>query len=838
MAEGSAPGLSTKKGNLGTFAGVFTPSILTILGIILFRRLGYVVGGAGLQWALLILLLSSAIAVLTSISLAAIATNLKVGRGGPYYLISRTLGVEFGGAIGTVLFLAQSVSIAFYCIGFAETMVNMFSLHGRLWPMLVAALCVLFLFVFAWLGADWATRLQYLVMAILAAAIVSFFAGAWAFWSQMQLEANWEAPQQGPGFWFLFAIFFPAITGFTQGLSMSGDLKDAGRSIQVGTFTAVGVSILIYFTAAVAFAGALPETVLTKDFAAMKQVSLSAWLIDAGVLAATLSSAMASFLGAPRILQSLAADRIFPFLLRFAEGAGPTANPRRGVILSGCIALATVGLGSLNLIAPIISMFFLISYGLLNYATFFEARASSPSFRPRFRWYDARLSLVGAVGCLGAMIAIDIASSVVAVALLMAIYQYLKRTAGPARWADSRRSYHFFRIREDLLDIDKEPEHPRDWRPCILALCGDNEKLEPVLRFGSWVEGGSGFTTAVKILEGEGYRSLSLREKAEKELRQFIADKGLAAFSRAVVAPNLAVGIGSLVQGFGIGGIHANVVLLHGSAGAGGEAQAAARRESVEIQQIVQQGCNVVLLDWAEGKWELLEKREEEGPPLRIDVWWWGDKTSQLMLLLAYLMTRVSHWEGAVIRVIASASESGRDKTLESLHRTLEEVRIDAEPLVLRDVGAESVAQHSQGSAVVFFPLYYREWQLLGESSGDLDVSKLPVLALTLAAEDIDLEAGPEEGEIADATVALDAVQDLQKDAAAAEKEALRLAEELAAGTGESQAGDDAAEAVKALQEQAEKAASRARDLRARAAAAVEKAKELGVDLPAGKNDK
>jgi len=198
------------------------------------------------------------------------------------------------------------------------------------------------------------------------------------------------------------------------------------------------------------------------------------FLIDAGVIAATLSSAMASFLGAPRILQSLAGDRIFPFLNPFAKGHGPQGNPRRGVLLSAFIALVTIGLGNLNVIAPVVSMFFLISYGLLNYATFYEARSGSPSFRPRFRWFDYRLSFFGFIVCLGAMLAIDPMAGIVAISVLFGIFQYLRRTAGPARWADSRRSFHLQRVRENLLAASREPEHPRDWPFQTIRTGGDN----------------------------------------------------------------------------------------------------------------------------------------------------------------------------------------------------------------------------------------------------------------------------------------------------------------------------------------------------------------------------
>ena len=187
------------KGTLGTFAGVFTPSILTILGIILFLRLGYVVGNAGLGYALLILFLANSISVLTSVSLSAIATNLKVKGGGDYYVISRTLGHEFGGAIGIVVFLAQSVSIAFYCLGFGEAVATLVHTESSILPQIVAALAVSFLFIFAWLGADWATKFQYVVMGVLSAAIISFFIGGILRWDSSLLTQNWTSSQTDLG---------------------------------------------------------------------------------------------------------------------------------------------------------------------------------------------------------------------------------------------------------------------------------------------------------------------------------------------------------------------------------------------------------------------------------------------------------------------------------------------------------------------------------------------------------------------------------------------------------------------------------------------------------------
>ena len=227
-------------------------------------------------------------------------------------------------------------------------------------------------------------------MVLLVLALGSFFLGAIPDFDAGRLGDGWSPPGDALGFWAVFAIFFPAVTGFTQGVSMSGDLRDPGRSLPAGTFSAVGLSTVVYVAVAVLFAGNLTSADLIADTGAMGTVAAWSPLIFAGVAAATLSSAMASFLGAPRVLQALASDRVFPILNPFSKGHGPTANPRRATILSLGIALATVALGELNAIAPIVSMFFLISYGLLNYATYYEARGGDPSFRPRFRFFDRR----------------------------------------------------------------------------------------------------------------------------------------------------------------------------------------------------------------------------------------------------------------------------------------------------------------------------------------------------------------------------------------------------------------------------------------------------------------
>ncbi len=768
----------TPAGTLGTFAGVFTPSVLTILGIILFLRLGYVTGSAGMYRAIIIIAIANLISILTSQSLAAIATNLKVKGGGDYYLISRTLGHQFGGAIGMVLYLAQSVSVAFYCIGFAEAFCAMLPDLQWMPPRAVAFGAVGLLFILAWLGADWATRFQFGVMLLLVAALFSFYAGGLPKWEPHIFQSNWSAPSGAPPFWIIFGIFFPAVTGFTQGVSMSGDLKDPGKSLPIGTFMAVGVSIAVYFSVAVVFAGVLPNHIMMEDYQSIKRVARYGFLIDAGVIAATLSSAMASFMGGPRILQSLSADKVFPFLTPFAKGDGATGNPRRAILLTLAIALATIGLGQLNLIAKVVSMFFLISYGLLNYATYYEARTESPSFRPRFKWFNKYLSLLGFVICAGIIMALDIKNGLVALAILFAIHYYLKQTAGPSRWADSTGAHSFQVIRRHLTALNRAPEHHRNWRPHIVAFTNHSERRAALFNFAQWIEGQSGLITAVRVIEGSGAAAGKLRNEAEEELQRYVAAHGFNIFPLVVRTEDAPSSLPMLLQSYGIGHLKANTLAANWyGQSAEGFGSLNALKYAHNLRTAFHLGYNLVLLHHEPTRWDKLLTSSRDNRC--IDVWWRADATSRLMLLLAYLTTRNQEWDKARIRVLTAGTGERLEETKEELVQRLEEVRIEAHAEIVPDLNPETVAAASAESSLVFLPFRIQQFRLTDISGFSLDrvLRKLPATALVMAAEDIDLDAEPEQGASGELAEAMDRLHEAERRAAKSSKNMKRLNE-------------------------------------------------------------
>ncbi len=757
-APNAAPRSAGTSGDkLGTFAGVFTPSVLTILGLILFLRLGYVVGNAGLWTALAVIALANVISVLTSISLAAIATNLRVKGGGDYYLISRTLGQAFGGAIGIVLFLAQSVSVAFYAIGFGEAVAAMVHLPEGLDARVLAGLAVAVLFLVAWVGADWAARAQFLIMAVLTTALVAFVLGAIPRADTSTFAAN-LSPSGDLPFWAIFALFFPAVTGFTQGVSMSGDLRAPSRSIPLGTFFAVGVSMTVYLGFALLFAAAVPGAELVRDYDAMRKVAVLPALIDAGVIAATISSALASFLGAPRILQSLAKDRIFPLLSPFAKGHGPAANPRRGLVLAAAIAFAVVGLGSLDLIAPVVSMFFLVSYGLLNYATFVEARANSPSFRPRFRWFNQHVCLLGCAVCQVAILAINPLAGAVAFLVLMGIHQFVTHTGGPERWADSSRSVSFGKVRAGLLALSSELEHPRDWRPVILAFSDDPARRARLLQFAGWIEGRSGLTTLVHVVEGKGWHANRLVREREAKLRAEIREGKLDVLTLAVAIGDSETGFPLLVEAFGAGALRANTVLLNWAGPDTGLDARAFADYGRYLRAAVHSGCNVLLLDATAADFERMAASDAK--ERRIDVWWPADDdTARLALLLAYLMTRTAAWEDASLRLLAAVPKGvAKDAYTATLTQRLDDFRIVAKVVLADSCGAEAIVRHSRDATLVFVPFRVQAEGPVAHDGSPLAplLAPLPITALVLGGEDIDLESAPEEGKHADVAAALD----------------------------------------------------------------------------------
>ncbi len=682
-----------KPKGFGTFSGVFTPSVLTILGVIMFLRFPTVVGYAGLWSALLILLGAKLISLITGLSVASIATNMRVKGGGAYYLISRSLGIEFGGVIAIFFFIAQAVAVTLYVVGFTEAVFSAFPDLGISFRTF-ATLVNIVVFVFVYIGAGWTIRIQYGILIILMLSIVSFFVGAGSEFSLERLGSN-LAPQWSAEFSFfiVFALFFPAVTGIMTGVNMSGDLKDPARSIPNGTFAAIGFSGLVYAVLAVFFAASVPRSDLLGQGFVMKNYAFSPVLIYAGVFSATLSSALGAMMGAPRILQAFARDNIFRRLRWFGRGSGPAGEPRHALALTFFIAQIGVLAGDLDTIAPVITMFFLLTYATVNLACFYEGRSSNPSFRPTFRFNHWFVALLGALGCIGVMFMINALWAAVALVLGGAFYFFIARSEIQVKWGDLGGGLAFQIARNALLRLERESYHPKNWRPSILALTGGASNRLHLAEYACWFTVDSGIVSLGQIITGELEDLHKHRQEAESILHKFILKEKLPAFAVVIVEDDLHTGVKALLQCHGIGGMRPNTVLLGWSED---PEKTAVFWETVATVKEMKR--SLIIVDAVQ------EDEKSHIPKGFINIWWDSAKNVELMLLLSFMLKKNREWRDHPIRIIRTAELKADVENIKvEISEMLAKGRIEADIIVVpTETPFEALKKHMYPSAILF----------------------------------------------------------------------------------------------------------------------------------------
>lgn len=654
----------------GTFAGVFTPNILTILGIILFLRMEFVVGQAGLVGALVIVVLANLISLLTGLSLSAIATNMTVRAGGNYYIISRSLGLEIGGAIGIPLFMSQAISVAFYVIGFTEALFAV-EFFQQFDPRIISTIVTIAFVVIAYIGADFALRIQFFILGILLFGLASFFLGGiinFGAASPPALGANFS---EGIGFWAVFAIFFPAVTGIEVGVSLSGDLKNPSKSIPLGTISSILFTAVIYILVTIIFAFNLTAEQLLGDSLAMRRIAFVGWAVLGGVWASTLSSALGSVLAAPRTLQAIANDDIVPRIL--ASQLGSKTEPRMAVLLTGVIALVVIWAGDLNAVAPIISMFFLNTYGMVNLTSAIEKVVDSPSFRPRFNipWW---VSLLGGLGCYAAMFLINTPATIVAIVVSYGFYLYLQqRTLGRA-FGDVRSGIWFTIARWALLNLQRARWSVKNWRPNLIVFTGQPHNRKQLVEMARWLSLGRGLVTFFQLIVGDTQDKAQsgLRETAKRGIQQYINENRLTAFAESEIVPDFRTGAAVVAQAHGIGGIDVNSVLFGLSRTHEGRVM-----QMHLLRDLVALNKSVLFLNHS--------VERGFGKQMRLDVWWQGRGGNEdLMLLLAYLISRHESWRKSEVRLIRVVpNKAAIDDTKAHMQRLIDEVRVGAEPLII-----------------------------------------------------------------------------------------------------------------------------------------------------------
>ena len=715
--------IEPKDTGLGTFGGVFTPSILTILGVIMYLRFGWVVGNVGLIGTLIIVTVATSITFLTALSIASIATDQRVRVGGAYYMISRSLGIESGGAIGIPLFFALALSVALYTIGFAESLVSVFPSLNFKWTGIVTTVAVAGLAV---VSAKAAIRAQYFIMFGIALSLLSLLFGSPI--EQSSIEMWGASERNSESFWVVFAVFFPAVTGIMAGVNMSGDLKDPAKSIPRGTFWAIGVGYVIYMLLPIILANRADAITLIEDPLIMRKISYWGDAILIGVWGATLSSAVGSILGAPRVLQALARDGVLPRWLRWlGRGDGEDDTPRIGTLLTLGIALVAVSMGDLNLIAPILSMFFLTTYGVLNIAAGTERLLGSPSFRPKFKVHWI-FSLLGAIGCITVMFLINAVATGIALVFVAIIFAWLESRELKTTWGDVRRGIWMALVRAGLMRINDDKE-VKTWRPHPLVLSGSPTRRWHLIEFASALTQGRGILTIASVITSDSIRAKQ-RSSMETNVREFLAKRSIQGLVRVISAPDSFEGAKRLVDSYGLGALVPNTILL------GDSENLDHRKEYCDmISYFYSQKRNVIIIhDNKEIHFNNYKK---------IDVWWGGLKgNGGLMILLTYMLQSSSRWYEADVTIkMVVKHENAAEGIRVNLQQILHKIRIDASiELILSDGRSFKDILHDSSSNADLI--------VLGMATpGDDFVSyydtiqdrlqDLPTTALVLAGEDI-----------------------------------------------------------------------------------------------------
>ncbi len=657
----------------GTFGGVFTPCTLTILGVIMFLRFGVVIGNAGIFHGILIVLMAKVITTLTTMSLSAIATNTMVKGGGAYFLISRSLGVEFGGAIGIVFFLSQAISVALYVMGFTETLAAVSSTVSDNY-LLTASIVNAVVFLCVYIGAAWTIKVQYFILAILAAAIASFVIGGIGKFDINIMQDNMSSDYTpGNNLWTMFALFFPAATGVMAGANMSGDLANPGRAIPRGTFSSIFVTAIVYLVFAVILGCACPREALLHNAMIVSETALSSKLIVAGIFAATISSALGSMMGAPRILQALAKDRIFGVLNLFIHGSNKSGEPRRAIIMTFLIAEFGILLGNLDMIAPVITMFFMITYGVLNFAAFKEYVSGNPSYRPTFKIRHWSISLAGAILCLMVMTLIDPLWAVVSIVIMAAIYYYLAKREIESNWGNLNSGSAIERVRRDLLRLELEKYHPKNWRPTILAFEMHRDEDLAAAVMARNLAGRNGLLILGQVITTDNDAVLDRHTRVHRMLRKKIAENQLDAFPAVTIADTTEDGISSLVQCCGIGAVRPNLIMFNWPA------------DEVETKEITNSIRNVNSLGRSVAILKIKDQPHDPWyvPRGTIDVWWLGQSNGTLMILIAHLLRNNNLWRDHKIRLIRTIKDpAGIATTRQYLNELAASARIDVKPTV------------------------------------------------------------------------------------------------------------------------------------------------------------
>jgi amino acid transporter len=571
----------------GTFNGVFVRCLVSIFGVLMFLLNGWVVGQAGLGLCFVILLLSAFATITTTVSGSALCTNGIVSAGGPYYLVSRSLGVEFGTALGILFFLAQSIAVALNTVGFAQTLVTVYPgemTAGGAWDApLIALLTNLIVFVMCLFGVSWLNKVNLLLLGSVFVALFALILGiiirspgylaGFTGLSNKTMAENWYPHfESGYNFFTVAAVFFPSVTGIMAGVNISGDLQDAAKSVPTGTLSAIAVCNLVYIVQFCFLAACATAHSLISNTTFLIEIAIVPALVIAGIFAASWSTALGLQVGAPRILQAVVKDNMFPFLNVFGR-ANKRGDPIPAYALTFAIACVFSVAGGLTFIASIVTNMYLLVYGLVNYACFAASFARSPGWRPGFRFYNMYLSLSGAVFCLALMFFMDYVSAIVILFVTIVLYKYAEYKANRQgiRLGGAGEAYLYRSTLKTLRQLQTETsDNVRNFRPQLLMLenlCPEDSQIAfrrlvaYFYKSRALIMRGRVFVASPQQVNDDEYWQVIGRQR-EKDLAE-ITWKHDIVFGAHTVATSVLPGLREMLNTCGVGRVRPNVLVVH-----------------------------------------------------------------------------------------------------------------------------------------------------------------------------------------------------------------------------------------------------------------------------------
>ena len=655
-----------EKKKFGTFAGVFTPSILTILGVIMYMRLGWVVGNAGLLGTIVIIVIAHVIAVTTGLSVSSVATDKKIGAGGIYYVLSRSMGIPIGGSIGIALAVGTAFSIALYLVGFSESFNAYFGFGMSVNDIrITGTIALLSLTVIALISTSLALKAQYVILAAIFVSLISIFFGSSEFAPETVpiLATEDSVPLE-----VVFAIFFPAVTGFTAGIAMSGDLKDPKKSIPRGTLSAIGVGLAVYLFLAIFIAFTINSDVLKTDYNILMKIALFAPAVVAGIWGATLSSALGGILGGPRILQAMSMDKVTPKIFR--SGKGTNNEPVNALLMVFIIAEAGILIGELDIIARVVSMFYLTAYGFINISYFLESWAN-PDFQPSFkikRW----IGLLGFIACFVVMFKLDMIAMFAALAVIGGLYFGLQRKEVKLQSNDVWRSVWENVVNKGLKKIDAEEDENANWNPNIILFSGKSDHQHYLLELCKTVSGRTGIVTNFKLI-------LDTKDDTPlKKTDQIVRDeslKELGIFGRQVKVDNIYTGITNIATVFGFSGVEPNTIMMGWPKGLENSSEYAKMTKT-----LLYLDYNLLYLDF--------DRKTKFGNYSTVDLWWreTDSKNAEMMLNIARFIIASPKWNNTIIRVLFVNNNNVDSTQIHSnISRLVEDLRVNVEIIIINN---------------------------------------------------------------------------------------------------------------------------------------------------------